>query len=108
IENGGIGWMTHAYDFTTAFEEIRPTGINMIWLDGENSVLIQFNEFMRGEKTLHIHSIDGREIFMYSFEDVDSDQAIIVPFTLTNPGCYFAVLDTGVEKLATQFFVNIY
>ncbi len=107
IENGGIQWMSHPYDFTTGIEDVSQDKIKMVWVDVENSFLIQTDNIDLGKKTLRVYSIDGKEIFVCSIDMVENGEEIMVQVPLRNAGCYFAILESDGKEIAVQIFMHI-
>ena len=93
ISDGGIGWMQHPYEFTSATEHLdEPTdALDIFYADGE--VIIRLKEHMDFKLPCDfaIYSMDGRRMISKTIASVD-DGMIRIPVAGLVAGCYLVIL----------------
>ncbi len=107
IEEGGIGWMTHAYDFATSVNENngRVDGL-MVYQNGENIIIRDLDgKYKNQHISVSLFSLDGR-VVLEKKEMFFNDQTILVPVTRSLTGLYVVRLLIGDEDYGMKMFLN--
>ena len=103
IEDGGIGWMSYPYDFTSSTQSIEASsfGMDIYYTGGEVIIRIEKAMALKGPVSIGLHSMDGRMIYTVSATDaIDPIIRVSVPTLL--PGCYLVSLRDNEYKCSTQ------
>ena len=93
MEDGGIGWMKHLYDFTSSAKTIEKpsSGIEFYYADGEVIIRIDKALTLQGPVSVALHSMDGGMIYSNgAINAIDNIISVSVPSLL--PGCYLVSL----------------
>lgn len=93
IADGGIGWMKHAYDFTSSTQENTTALNNLKLYYADDHIIIELMEDtpLAFPYKFRLHAMDGR--LVQSVDLASSDGNVFrIPVSGILPGCYVATL----------------
>lgn len=101
IADGGIGWMTYPYIFTSSKDAPGEQGraIKLYYSDGEIIIDHRGSDSFNYPFTLKLYSIDGRLITLNTTESGDETGIVRLPATGLATGCYIASLQDGLSRI---------
>jgi hypothetical protein len=93
IEDGGIGWMAHPYEFTSSMEKVSALErrLDLSYLDGEIIIRRTADLLLDFPCTLLLSAADGRIILSTKITSAD-EEFIRIPADGLVPGCFIASL----------------
>jgi hypothetical protein len=107
LNNGGVGWMSNTYDFTSAAEEIHPASNSLqveqadheIILRRENDLL--FNEQME----IEFHTLDGMSLSKQTMHPYWENNLFHISIPNFSSGCFlFTCIPLGQSPINRLFF----
>lgn len=104
IADGGIGWMTYPYNFTSSKDLPDADGlaIRMAYSNGELIIDHSESDSFRYPFTLKLYSVDGRIMQSNTFSSGDESGMIRVPVNGVFPGCYIASINNQHSPLFVE------
>lgn len=99
MPDGGIGWMEHAYDFTSS-NELTPSvadGVKIFYAKGD--IMITHTSDLHFPCTLNVYSMDG--VLKKSSTILSSDKEEIIHVSANGlvPGCYFVSIKDKAQAI---------
>jgi len=89
IADGGIGWMKHAYDFTSSTDYVPALAerLELSYVDEEIKIRNTSNLHLNFPCTILLYAADGKVILSRKITSVD-EQIISIPVPEILTGCY--------------------
>ncbi len=108
-ESGGVGWMAHPYDFTSATTEIHPaTDSLQIYQAGHEIIIQRENELQfEGVMNISFYSLDGKRILRQTIHPAWQKNILHLPVPELTPGCFMVSLVTKDQLPVNRLFVTI-
>ncbi len=105
---GGIGWMTHQYDFTLATKEINKISdqIEIYYTGNEMNIKRQDDLILNASFEMELMTIEGKRIIYQKVEPHWINNFIQIHIPELVPGCYFISMTNRNNFFATKMFFS--
>lgn len=108
MADGGIGWMSHPYDFSTSVSHEHPTlgRFDFAYADGEVIIWNSGKQELESPFTLSLYSTDGRRIFSGRMQS-DNERGIRVPVPGLTSGFYIvSIVDSDQQNYTGKVVIT--
>jgi len=98
MEEGGVGWMNHTYDFPLSTESVsaQTARLQLVYADGQIIIRNTDKLHLNFPCTIYVYAPDGRVILSRKITSAD-EQMIGIPASGLLPGCYIVSLQDKVS-----------
>ena len=107
LNDGGVGWMSHVYDFTSATQEINGGKDSFHFYQSENEIIISTENplLLNGPMEIEFHSLDGKMIFNEKINPSWENNTLHIAIPNIVGGCYLVrLLINGYAPINHLFF----
>jgi arabinogalactan endo-1,4-beta-galactosidase len=107
MTDGGVAWMTHAYDFPTSTDDLNTFNKGIDIFQTGNELWIRRNEksLFDSELNIHLYTMEGRLIYHQRHHPVweDNQYHFAIPEFL--PGCYLITISGNKDFAAAKVMI---
>jgi arabinogalactan endo-1,4-beta-galactosidase len=109
LNNGGAGWMSHAYDFTSATNEILPKKNSLQIQQADHEIILRRdNELLFNEEMdVEFHTLDGKFLSRQTYFPIWENNRFHVNIPNLSSGCFLITcILSGQQPVNQLFFKN--
>jgi arabinogalactan endo-1,4-beta-galactosidase len=109
LNDGGVGWMSHVYDFTSATQEINSGEDSILFFQANHEIIIQIENslLLNGSLDVDFHSLDGKLIAFQKNNLAWDNNIIHIPIPDFVSGIFLITIQSeGQVPINHLFFQN--
>jgi len=107
LDEGGIGWMTHTYDFSTGVEKVGAASSNIrVVQDGDDIWVYDDNTDLQPDTLeVEIFALDGKIIWKQEIEIIGGRGVLSMKKINYSPGCYYLKISGETGRPINQLVI---